>query len=72
MLAATLGLIELGVLEYTYTRLGIGHRFFTGLLLASLVGSVVNLPVTVRAGRAADPAQGLESPAAGHRNGRSR
>lgn len=46
VLVALLGLIELGVLEYTYARLGIGHRFFTGLLLASLLGSVVNVPLT--------------------------
>lgn len=47
LLAVMLGLIELGVLEYTYSRLGIGHRFFTALLLASLLGSVVNVPLTV-------------------------
>jgi len=46
VLVLVLGLIELGTLEYTYERLGIGHRFFTGLLLASLLGSVINVPVT--------------------------
>lgn len=46
LLVLVLGLIELGTLEYTYERLGIGHRFFTGLLLASLLGSVINVPVT--------------------------
>lgn len=46
LLAVLLGLIELGVLEYTYARLGIGHRFFAGLLLLSLLGSVINVPVT--------------------------
>jgi uncharacterized membrane protein len=57
LLAALVGLIELGVLEYTYVRLGIGHRFFTGLLLASLLGSMVNVPLTVLpAGVAPDPA----------------
>jgi len=44
-LLALLGLIELGVLEYTYARLGIGHRWFTGLLLGSLLGSMVNVPI---------------------------
>lgn len=45
-LAITLAaLLELGLLEYTYGRLGIRHRVFTGLLLLSLVGSVVNVPV---------------------------
>ncbi|MEW6270837.1 MAG: DUF1614 domain-containing protein [Thermodesulfobacteriota bacterium] len=46
LLAALIALIELGVLEFTYERLGIGHRLFGGLLLLSLVGSVVNVPVT--------------------------
>ena len=46
LLVVMLGLIELGVLEYTYTRLGIGHRMFTGLLLLSLLGSIVNVPLT--------------------------
>jgi uncharacterized membrane protein len=43
VLVALLGLIELDVLEYTYSRLGVGHRQFTALLLASLLGSVVNV-----------------------------
>lgn len=55
LLAVMLGLIELGVLEYTYARLGIGHRFFTALLLASLLGSVVNVPLTVLPASTADP-----------------
>jgi uncharacterized membrane protein len=54
-LAVTLGaLVELGVLEYTYARLGVGHRFFTGLLLLSLAGSVVNVPVGSVAGARRD------------------
>lgn len=46
LLALLIGLIELGVLEYTYVRLGIGHRFFGALLFASLFGSMVNVPLT--------------------------
>lgn len=45
VLVGLLGLIELDVLEYTYARLGIGHRAFTGLLLASLLGSVLNVRI---------------------------
>ncbi len=45
VLALVVALIEVGVLEYAYARIGIGHRFFAGLLLASLLGSLVNLPV---------------------------
>src|SRR5262249_11265497 len=43
VLLALLGLIELDVLEYTYSRLGIGHRQFAGLLFASLLGRGVNV-----------------------------
>src|SRR4051812_3351048 len=45
-LVFVVALIEIGVLDYTYARLGIGHRYFTALLLASLFGSVVNVPLT--------------------------
>jgi uncharacterized membrane protein len=45
LVAALVALIELGVLDYTFTRLGIDHRLFSSLLLLSLVGSLVNLPV---------------------------
>lgn len=46
VLLALFAFVELGVLDYTYARLGIGHRLFTALLFASLLGSVVNVPVT--------------------------
>src|SRR5690606_31244683 len=45
-LAALIGLIELGVLEFTWERLGIGHRTFGALLLVSLLGSAINVPLT--------------------------
>jgi uncharacterized membrane protein len=45
-LILVIAMIEVGVLEYTYERIGIGHRFFGGLLLASLLGSVINIPLT--------------------------
>ena len=38
-------LIEIGVLRYAYTRLGIRPRTAMRLLLASLVGSYFNIPV---------------------------
>lgn len=59
LLLVLFAFVELGVLDYTYARLGIGHRLFTGLLFASLLGSVVNVPVTTlgddRRGPAAGP-----------------
>lgn len=59
VLLALFGFVELGVLDYTYARLGIGHRLFTGLLFASLLGSVVNVPVTTLGDDARVPAAGF-------------
>ncbi len=38
-------LIEVGVLEYAYGKLGIGPRHMFALLLLTLLGSYVNIPV---------------------------
>jgi uncharacterized membrane protein len=38
-------LIEVGVLEYAYAKLGIGPRHMFALLLLTLLGSYVNIPV---------------------------
>jgi uncharacterized membrane protein len=38
-------LIEVGVLEYAYAKLGIGSRHMFALLLLTLLGSYVNIPV---------------------------
>jgi uncharacterized membrane protein len=40
-----LALIEIGVIEYAYARVGVPHRYVFGLLLLSLLGSYVNIPV---------------------------
>lgn len=45
VIALLVALIEIGVLEYTYLRLGIDPRWFASLLLLSLLGSMINLPV---------------------------
>jgi uncharacterized membrane protein len=37
--------IEVGVLEYAYAKMGINRRYVFGLLLVSLRGSYVNIPV---------------------------
>jgi uncharacterized membrane protein len=42
---ALIALIEVGVLQLVYMRLGIGRRAATLLLLASLLGSYVNIPL---------------------------
>ncbi len=38
-------LIEVGILEYAYGRLGIGRRHMFALLLMTLLGSYINIPV---------------------------
>jgi uncharacterized membrane protein len=38
-------LVEIGILGYAYQRLGINRRYIFGLLLLSLLGSYVNIPV---------------------------
>lgn len=45
LVALLLGLIELGVLDYAYERIGVDHRWFGGLLFLSLMGSLVNVPL---------------------------
>jgi uncharacterized membrane protein len=42
---ALLALIEVGILRYAYMRLGMSSRVAIFLLLASLIGSYVNIPV---------------------------
>ncbi len=38
-------LIELGILRYAYERMGIPPRYVLGILLLSLLGSAINIPV---------------------------
>lgn len=44
-LAIVVVFIEIGVLEYAYERIGISRRYVFSLLLLSLLGSYVNIPV---------------------------
>jgi uncharacterized membrane protein len=44
-LAVALAVIELRILRYTYERMGIDHRYVLALLLLSLLGSYINIPV---------------------------
>jgi uncharacterized membrane protein len=45
LLAVVIGLIEIRVLSYSYERIGIDRRYIFLLLVASLVGSTINIPV---------------------------
>jgi uncharacterized membrane protein len=40
-----LGLIEVGILGYAYERIGINRRYLFSVLLLSLLGSYVNIPL---------------------------
>lgn len=40
-----IALIEVGILEYAYAKMGVNQRYVFGLLLLSLLGSYVNIPV---------------------------
>jgi uncharacterized membrane protein len=44
-LALLIFFIEVGVLEYAYEKIGINRRYVFSLLLLSLLGSYVNIPV---------------------------
>ncbi|HQU14673.1 MAG: hypothetical protein B7Z66_04930 [Chromatiales bacterium 21-64-14] len=43
-------LLEVGVLRYAYERIGIDRRYVASLLLLSLLGSYINIPVAQLAG----------------------
>jgi uncharacterized membrane protein len=38
-------LVEIGILEYAYERIGVSRRYMFALLLLSILGSYVNIPV---------------------------
>jgi uncharacterized membrane protein len=40
-----IALIEVGILEYAYARIGIGRRHMFALLILTLLGSYINIPV---------------------------
>ena len=40
-----IALIEVGILEYAYAKIGIGRRHMFALLILSLLGSYINIPV---------------------------
>jgi uncharacterized membrane protein len=39
-------LIQIGILRYAYLRIGVSSRAAMVLLLASLIGSYINIPIT--------------------------
>jgi uncharacterized membrane protein len=40
-----IALIEVGILEYAYAKMGVNRRYVFALLLVSLLGSYINIPV---------------------------
>jgi uncharacterized membrane protein len=51
ILAVLLLLIELRAIEYAYERIGVSSRYLSLTLLATLLGSYVNIPLWRRGGR---------------------
>jgi uncharacterized membrane protein len=45
LLVIVVALVELRLLSYAYEKIGIGRRYVWGLLLLSLLGSYINIPV---------------------------
>jgi uncharacterized membrane protein len=45
LFAIMIALIEIGVLQYVFQTMGVSRRYMFGLLLFSLLGSYVNIPV---------------------------
>ena len=45
VLGAVVALVEFGVVSYAYEKMGVNPRYVLGILLLSLAGSVVNIPV---------------------------
>jgi len=50
MLVLVVSLLEVGAVTYAYERLGLDRNWAYGLLMASILGSGVNVPVTRRHG----------------------
>lgn len=49
VLALIVTLIQLDFIEYAYERMGVAPQYVLGVLLASLFGSAINIPITVLA-----------------------
>lgn len=45
LMSLVIAFIEIGILEYAYAKMGVNRRYVFGLLLLSLLGSYVNIPV---------------------------
>jgi uncharacterized membrane protein len=45
LVALVVGLIEIGVLQYAYEKMGVSRRYVFSILVLSLLGSYVNIPV---------------------------
>jgi uncharacterized membrane protein len=45
LIALLIAVIEIGAIQYAYERIGINRRYVLGLLLLSLFGSYVNIPL---------------------------
>ncbi len=44
-LAALVALLQFGAINYAYEKMGVGRRYILGILLLSLAGSAINIPI---------------------------
>ncbi|HTL16963.1 MAG TPA: DUF1614 domain-containing protein [Patescibacteria group bacterium] len=51
LLAVLVALIQIGILQYVFESMGINRRYMLGLLLMSLLGSYINIPIAHLPGR---------------------
>lgn len=45
LFALLVGLIQIGILQYVFESMGVSRRYMLALLLFSLLGSYVNIPI---------------------------
>jgi uncharacterized membrane protein len=46
LIGVLVAMIEIGIIQYAYEKIGIDRRYVFGLLLLSLLGSYINIPVS--------------------------
>jgi uncharacterized membrane protein len=51
LLAVLVAMIEIGILQYVFESMGVSRRYFLALLVFSLLGSYVNIPIAHLSGR---------------------
>jgi len=61
LLVVLIAMLEVGIIESAYQRLGMSHRAVTLLLLLSIFGSYINIPIATILGPRGTASQRLQS-----------